>query len=148
AWPDPERAAGRGVRASLVNLFFFQACQLIILGGSIQRVLAMAHRVFLPAVSQAGPQLLVNDHLLHVLQRRMLTHLLLKRQHVLIHRACVSPKYTIICSRIARRALLHHCRRPKTHRRRQCTSPQAPRGPSRRRTCRCAGRSRTAGDRD
>ena len=30
----------------------------------------------------------MNDDLLHVLQRRMLTHLLLKREHVLIHRAC------------------------------------------------------------
>lgn len=47
-----------------------------------------AHRVFLPAVSQAGPQFLVDDDLLYVLQRRMLTHLLLERQHVLVHRTC------------------------------------------------------------
>lgn len=50
------------------------------------------YRVFLPAVSQAGPQLLVNDHLLHVLQRRMLTHLLFERQHVFVHRTCKCPK--------------------------------------------------------
>ncbi len=56
--------------------------------------LLIAHRVFLPAVSQAGPQFLMNDHLLHVLQRRMLTHFLLKRQHVLVHWAC---KHTTTC---------------------------------------------------
>lgn len=50
------------------------------------------YRVLLPAVSQAGPQFLVNDDLLHVLQRRVLTHLLLKRQHVLVNRTCKRPK--------------------------------------------------------
>lgn len=45
----------------------------------------ISHRVFLPAVSQAGPQFLMHHHLLHVLQRWVLTHLLLKGEHVLIY---------------------------------------------------------------
>ena len=49
---------------------------------------APPHRVFLPALSEDGPQLLVDHHLLHVLQGRVLPHLLLEGQHVLIHRAC------------------------------------------------------------
>lgn len=45
----------------------------------------VTHGVLLPAVSDCGPELLVDDHLLHVLQRRMLTRLLLKGQQVLIY---------------------------------------------------------------
>lgn len=48
--------------------------------------LCITHSVFLPALSQYWSHLLVDHHLLHVLQWRMLAHLILKRQHVLIHR--------------------------------------------------------------
>ena len=49
----------------------------------------------LPALSERRSQLIVDDNILHVLQSRMLTHLLLKRQHVLIHRTWTRDRGTV-----------------------------------------------------
>lgn len=45
------------------------------------------YRMFEPAVLQHGPHLLMDHHILQILQRWVLTHLLLKREHVLMYRA-------------------------------------------------------------
>ena len=58
--------------------------------GTMGFVVRATHRVFLPALPECGPELLVDDHVLHVLQGRVLAHLLLEGQHVLIQRACIA----------------------------------------------------------
>lgn len=49
-----------------------------------------SYTVSQPLVLELRPHLLVDDNLLQLLQRRMLTHLVLKGQEVLTYRACVS----------------------------------------------------------
>lgn len=49
-----------------------------------------SYTVSQPLVLELRSHLLVDDNLLQLLQRRMMTHLVLKGQEVLTYRACVS----------------------------------------------------------